>query len=142
MNRVAAIVAGVLAVGALALTGAPGTASAQPQTEEIGVLAGFDWNAQFACCLTSRQWTSNASGTTTIRVTRAYRINTGACDAVKIRLERWNGILWSSQGTKTATCPHPRNVSWGTGSGTYRFYIEPSYSGGAYVRANGTVSYP
>ncbi len=141
-NRIAAYATGILAVGAFVLAGVPGMASARPQTEEVGVLGQFTWDAQFACCLTSRQWTSNAAGTTTIRVARAYRINTGNCDAVKVRLERWSGIFWSSQGTKTATCPHPRNLAWRAGSGTYRFYIEPSYSGGAYVRANGTVSYP
>jgi hypothetical protein len=142
-NRTGAFVAGILAIGAFVLTGVPGTASAQPRTDEVGVLAGqFSWTAEFACCLTSRQWTSNAAGTTTVRVARAYRINTGNCDAVKIRLDRWNGISWSSQGTKTAICPHPRNLTWSTGGGTYRFYIEPSYSGGAYVRANGTVAYP
>ncbi|MFD9701403.1 hypothetical protein [Lentzea sp. NPDC059081] len=66
-----------------------GTASAQPRSGESGALAGqFSWEAQIACCLDSREWTSNAGG------------------------------------------------------GTYRFFIEPSYLGGAYVRAYGTVYYP
>ncbi|MET9224647.1 hypothetical protein [Lentzea sp. NPDC003310] len=141
--RFAAVVAGILTFGALMLAGVTGTASAQPKTEEIGALAGqFGWEAQIACCLDSRQWTSNAGGVTTIRVDRAYRINNNACDPVRIRLDRWNGIGWSSQGMKTATCAHPRNLTWNTGGGTYRFFIEPSYLGGAYVRAYGTVFYP
>lgn len=103
---------------------------------------GFDWHANFDCCVYSRYFNTGGSGTVTVHIN-----NVTNCDpnynTVAVTLYRDKLWGWEDLGTRHISC-YGGTGRWGwTDKDRYQFYIHeeghPKYNN---HRARGRTTYP
>lgn len=98
----------------------------------------FSWTATISCCITSRQWTQNNSGS--VIISSFVACNSATSSMYTIALYRYN--TQQSPGPVTYSCGHTLQYTWtGQPTGNYSFRLQKR-DDGVVQNFSGDVYYP